>query len=127
MRTTVEYLDALRARHNLPSDYALSKLLNLTRSAVSSYRTGRTYFDDETAMRVAELLDLDPAHVLSIIAAERTKSEKVKKAWQRAAAATAALALAAVQVALTGSDGGALNLLAYLAALPFNSSIHYAN
>jgi transcriptional regulator with XRE-family HTH domain len=108
MRKTIEFLDAVKARHQLTSDYQLAKLLGVKQQTISSYRIGRSRLDEEMALRVAAELDLEPAHVLACIAAERTKSERVRKAWQRAAAATAAaLALVAVaaHLALTGSDG----------------------
>ena len=81
MKTTVEWLDALKAQLDIPSDYAAAKVLGLTRSAVSHYRTGRTSFDDVTAVRVADLLGVDPAEVLASVQYERAKTDEVREAW----------------------------------------------
>lgn len=44
MKTTVEFLDAVKARRDLPSDYAAAKVLGVTRAAVSRYRLGQGFF-----------------------------------------------------------------------------------
>lgn len=78
---TAEYLDAIKARHNLPSDYAAAKLIGVTRSAVSRYRHGADSFADPVALRVAELLDLDPASVLIDCQMERAPDPATRAAW----------------------------------------------
>lgn len=88
-----EYLDALRAHLRLPSDYAVAKALNTTRATVSTYRTGRHTFDDATALRVAELLGIDPRKVIADMHAERAKDAKVRAFWQQIASAAAAVVL----------------------------------
>lgn len=103
MRTTIEFLDAMRVRHCLRSDYQLAKFLGVRQQTISNYRNRKSGFDEAMAIKVADALGLDHAHVLACIAAERAKSEAVKKAWQRAAAATAAV-LAALTIADHGAD-----------------------
>jgi predicted transcriptional regulator len=111
MNTTTGLLDWIKERHRLPSDYALSKLLGVKTQTVSSYRTGRTFFDVEMAFRVAELLELDPAQVIAWIETER--AERAARAadaarWIERAkrlAGVAAVFLAAV--GLTGSPSPA--------------------
>lgn len=85
MKNTVEFLDAVRVKHGLTSDYQLSKHLNCTRGAISSYRTGRTYLDEEMACKVAADLELESSYVLACIASERAKQPEVKAAWKHAA------------------------------------------
>lgn len=82
METTLHFLDAVKARHGLKSDYSLAPLLGITRSAVSKFRSGKDFFGDSTAIRVAELLEIDPAIVLASVHAERAKSEAEKTAWR---------------------------------------------
>ncbi|MBD1410261.1 DUF3693 domain-containing protein [Burkholderia contaminans] len=81
MKTTAQWLDALKERLGLPSDYAVAKALGVTRGAVSHYRTGRSAFDDVTAVRAAELLGMDPAVMLASVQYERAKNEDVREAW----------------------------------------------
>lgn len=82
---TVDFLDAVKARHNLPSDYAAAKFLELTQAQVSRYRTGRDYFGDEVALRVAEHLAMPPAYVLACVHAERASTAQLRSIWTKIA------------------------------------------
>ncbi|MBR8358347.1 helix-turn-helix domain-containing protein [Burkholderia vietnamiensis] len=84
MKTTIEWLDAVKARLDLPSDYAAAKVLCVTRSAVSGYRNGRATLDDEVCLRVAEILEVDPFEVLATVKIERIKDEERRAVWARA-------------------------------------------
>lgn len=79
---TVEYLDAIQAKYALPSDYAISKKLNITRTAVSHYRGGKGYFSDEIAQRAAELLGIHPGIVMLDMYTERANDSKTRSVWQ---------------------------------------------
>ena len=81
MKTTVEYLDAVKARRDLPSDYAAAKLLGVTRAAVSRYRLGQGYFEDIVALRVAEILEIDPMEVIAAVNIERARTESDRRTW----------------------------------------------
>jgi len=81
MTSTVEFLDLVKARNGLPSDYALAPVLGITRSQVSRLRNRKDYFSDSTALRVAELLDVDPLSVVSVAHAERAKSDAERNFW----------------------------------------------
>lgn len=82
MKTTLDFLEAVKTKHGFTSDYQLSKHLECTRGAISSYRTGRTHLDEEMACKIADDLGIEAGFVLSCIAAERSKSPTVKKAWE---------------------------------------------
>lgn len=94
MKTTIEFLSAVKNKYDLPSDYALAGKLELSRASISRFMNGKDNLGDETAMRVADLLDLDPAHVVACIHAERAKTEKEKKMWERFATMTAGVSIA---------------------------------
>ncbi|MGE0289648.1 MAG: hypothetical protein AB7P16_25450 [Bradyrhizobium sp.] len=86
MKTT-QYLDLLSRKLALSgkplSDNQLSKHLKITRAAVSNYRCGRSHFDSAVALRVADLLDIDPEIVLIDSEMERTESPEVRRIWLR--------------------------------------------
>ncbi|WP_080497635.1 helix-turn-helix domain-containing protein [Burkholderia ubonensis] len=103
MKTTVQYLDALKKRLDLPSDYAAAKVLGVTRQAVSKYRNGQSVFDEATAIRAAELLDLDPLEVIAACKAESAPDARVRRVWENAwGKATGATITAAIAVAMVG-------------------------
>ena len=114
MRTTLEFLDAVKRRHQLTSDYQLARFLGVRQQTISSYRRGNSRLDEVMAIKVADALSMDRAHVLACIAAERAKSEQARKAWERAAAATAAVVVAV----LLGAEHGAQLVDAVTAAAP---------
>lgn len=81
MNTTIEFIDAVKAKHGLVSDYALAKFLGESHQRLSSYRVKRTYLDDLMAVKVAEALEIDPLYVIASVHAERAKKETEKKVW----------------------------------------------
>ncbi len=81
METTVEFLDAVKVRLDLPSDYAATKVLGVTRSAVSNYRNGKSVFDEATAVRVAEILGINPLAVISACKVEGATDAHMRDVW----------------------------------------------
>ncbi|MFZ4756692.1 MAG: DUF3693 domain-containing protein [Burkholderiaceae bacterium] len=82
MKAPAEFLDLLRERLNLPSDYAVARLLGVTPQHVSRWRSGRGGFSDEQAARVAELLGIEAGYVLARLYEERSTSEAARVAWR---------------------------------------------
>ncbi len=105
-RTTVEFLDEIKTKFSLQSDYALAKFLGMRQAMISRYRHGGT-FDQAIAIMVAEKLEISVGHVLACIEeerAERTKRPEVKAAWHKVAQSLApTIAAVAVAISLAGS------------------------
>jgi len=81
MNTTLDFLDAVKAKHGINSDYALAPVLGVTRSAVSKYRNKLDYLSDKKALLVASLLEINSGIVLAAVHAEKSKNEQEKAAW----------------------------------------------
>lgn len=93
MKTIIEYLDDLKGKNG--SDYATAKLLKTRQTTISNIRN-RHQCGDETAIKIANLLEVREDEVL--IAAAIARSEgPVKNAWiahaQRAGLANILLAV----------------------------------
>lgn len=84
---TNHYLDEVKLRHDLASDYALAKLLNVSPSRIGNYRGSRAIMDNTICVKVAELLAKNPMEVIAAAELERAKRDDVKKVWLRYAAA----------------------------------------
>ncbi len=82
MASTLQYLDEAKRKLNVESDYALSKRLGCTTSAISNYRAGRSRMDDVMAVKVAEILERNPLELLASLNLERAKDEDVRRVWQ---------------------------------------------
>lgn len=78
---TPEYLDAVREKLQLPSDYALQKPLGVSKAQVSRYRNNLDSFSDGIAIRVAAVCGLPAEKVLIDMHMERAKTPEVRAAW----------------------------------------------
>jgi DNA-binding transcriptional regulator YdaS (Cro superfamily) len=93
---TVDFLDGIRVKHGLRSDYMVAKLLGVSTQNVSHWRSGSRTMGPDACLKVAELLSIKPEFVLASVAAERAQGPEERSAWERAAAALAACLVAAV-------------------------------
>lgn len=127
MKTTIDFLTAVKAAHGLTSDYQLSKFLSVTSQCISLSMSGRTYLGDETAIKVAEALKIDPATVIASVHYERAKKAEEKAVWkgilERLGGIAAALfiGVALFQIMPEADADPAL----FLAGLTGASNIHY--
>lgn len=96
MERTIDFIERLRARNDGCSNYRIAKLLGVDQSAVIRYTKHGKSMDDKYAIRMAELLGIDPAYVLACMAAERSHSVESTKQWERIAAHFAACFVVAV-------------------------------
>jgi len=85
MFSTVEFLDAVKHKHGLESDYALAKFLGWRQTRISQYRGGHRELDDNGCVQIAEKLDLPPAHVMACIASRRAENASLRGYWKDAA------------------------------------------
>ena len=83
--TTTDLMDAVKEAMGIESDYGLSKLLGINRTAVSNYRNGRSQASDEIALRMAGIIKRAPAPILAQLASDRAVSPDVAKVWREAA------------------------------------------
>lgn len=101
MRKTVEFLDAVKAKQELESDYALAKWMQVSFKRISNYRTGRSHFDGEMCLRVEKILGMPEGYVSSCIEAERAKVGPVQKMWRHVAEVLSEKAAAVFLIALS--------------------------
>ena len=79
----INWIDQLKEELAIDSDYAIAKVLNVYPSAIAAQRNGRAKtLDDDTAMTVAELLEVDPMQIIADQNAERGKTARVKNYWR---------------------------------------------
>lgn len=82
MSKSAYYLDLVKKKHGISSDYGLAKFFNVHRNVISNYRTGCRAFNDEMVFKVADALEINPAVIIAAINAERAKTEEKKKFWR---------------------------------------------
>jgi len=116
---TVEYLDAVKKKLEISSDYALQTPLQVTKQAVSRYRNGGT-FDHLVAARVARILGLAELKVIADMELERAQSEEHRELWKRLARRVAGVLLPAAiaAVASPAADAAVRSACCVLCKIP---------
>lgn len=79
MKSITNYLDLLKEKTG--SDYATAKALKITKESVSLIRS-RGKMSDETAVKMAEVLNIDASEILISASIARSSGE-VQKAWEK--------------------------------------------
>lgn len=86
METMGDFVKKLKKRYDISSDYGMAKILGLSRQTMSAHKSGRAkHFSEETAYKIGELTNEDPAYAMVVLAIDRAKDEKVREAWRRVA------------------------------------------
>lgn len=77
-----EYLDAVKAKLDLPSDYALAKVLGVTHQSVMQYRNGKSAMGVDTCLKAGEILRMDGHKVYADGQIERAKNSAQSEFWR---------------------------------------------
>jgi hypothetical protein len=96
MKTT-QYLDAVKAKLGIESDYALAQHLEMTRFGVSKLRTGVSVMSNTTAALVAQILGVPELRVIADCEIERGTNDVL---WQNIAKKVAVVVLGALGLSL---------------------------
>lgn len=78
-----EWIDRLKVAREWESDYRVAKELQLTRSAVSKYRSRESTLDENTAVKVAHALGAKPEIILVDQLVERSRNNEAKAAFAK--------------------------------------------
>lgn len=76
----IEWIDRVKAAKGIESDYGVAKFLQLKPQSVSGYRSKTATMNEETSIKVAEALGVEPAGVLLDQIAEATKDKGLRSA-----------------------------------------------
>jgi len=76
-----EYLDAVKARLKIHSDYELAKRLEISDRVLPAMRRGERNIPLDMAFKLAITLELDPATVVADLESQREKDEKRRGFW----------------------------------------------
>ncbi|OOF11758.1 transcriptional regulator [Salinivibrio sp. PR919] len=79
MSVITELMDKAKARHNLPSDYALSKKLNLKHATLSRWRLNKSIPSWEAVFLLVDLADEDDQNVVYRVLEEKEENARLIK------------------------------------------------
>jgi len=80
---SADFLDTLKKKYGIKTDYRLGEILKISSSRISRYRTGEREFDEATCELVAIELDEPIEFLLAEIQAVRATRTKHEAAWRR--------------------------------------------
>lgn len=86
MKTSADYIQAIKAAHNISSDSGVARVLGVTRQAISRLQNGEDSFSDQLAVRVAELIDADAEEIIisaHLQRAMRSKHPAAVPTWEK--------------------------------------------
>lgn len=76
-----DWIDRAKQAQGWESDYRAAKGLQLSRQAISEYRSRSATMDDDVSLRVAQACGVDPAVILADQAMERARTDSARSAW----------------------------------------------
>lgn len=76
-----ELLEKVRKKLEIPSDYALAKKLDINKSRISEYKSGKVKLNNYVTVKIAEALNIDKFKLIAEIEADKAKKEAIKKFW----------------------------------------------
>ena len=82
---TCDLLDQAKQALGIESDYALAAKLDVSRSAISSYRKTPRRFDSRMCFKISKVLDLNPLLLIAYMELDRaecTSDEKCVNFWK---------------------------------------------
>lgn len=77
-----EYLDAVKARLSVTSDYELAKRLGMKTGHLCMVRNSERPMPLDVAFKIAITLELDPAEVVADLESQREKNEERRAFWR---------------------------------------------
>jgi len=79
MKTFKDYVEEIKKKHGLTTDYAVAKALLIDTRKISDVMSGRRHPPPVAAYRIADILEIDPIEVIACIDYEYTKDEQQKE------------------------------------------------
>ncbi len=103
-------LEAYMRHKNMTQFKEAAAELGFTNQYISEIKLGKSQFTDETAIRIANEMGIDPAEVMISLTAVRAKDPNVKAAWYDAlkkylASTEAALAVGCMMIGSANIEG----------------------
>ncbi|HGB5418513.1 TPA: hypothetical protein ACIVQF_004187 [Salmonella enterica subsp. enterica serovar Muenchen] len=84
MKWFASYIDELKEKLEITSDYGISKHLGVTRQNITRVRNGET-LNNKKCLQIANDLGIDPLQVIATARAQNEKDQELKAFWIKVA------------------------------------------
>ncbi len=78
-----EWLDKAKEKEHLTSDYKLAKLIGIESNNITNLRKRNNGMDNYTAIRIAEILEIDKLKVIIDMEFQKAKNKNKKEFWRK--------------------------------------------
>ena len=85
MKTTKNFYDEICETYEVSSAYAVAKIVDVKPNTALRWKKNASTFDEDISVRVAKLLDYDPAYVLACMAAQKSEEKESYSYWTKIA------------------------------------------
>lgn len=99
---SAQYLDQVKAKLGLHADKELAEHFNVTKAAISQYKSGARIMENEMCLAVALALDTDPLKIIMAADMDRAERSGQRSLWAVFSQRMAAAASLVVMVGVTG-------------------------
>lgn len=82
MTRTIDYLEMVREKLEIKSDYQLAKVLVINRGRISEMMQGKKHASPYICWKIADILEINRDYLLAEIEAERATTETQRNYWQ---------------------------------------------
>ena len=125
-----DLIDKAKTRANLPSDYALAKVLGIKNGVVTHWRKGRRHPSNGEAVQLAVLAGMDEMMVIAEIERMTAKTEEKREFWKayiekRGVAALASMWILAASITASPDAEAVLLSKNYAQSCEFNKAAIY--
>jgi len=104
-----DLLMEVKEKKNIKSDNELAQFLKITRQSINGIKKGGG-FNDEIAIKVAEITKRDLAEILLIREIQGEQNEKIRNAWERISKMTGIAASVLLAILITLPNIGYLDI-----------------
>lgn len=78
-----EWLDKAKEKQKIETDYKLAKLIGIETSGIANLRRRDKGMDNYTAIRIAEILEIDMLKVIIDMELQKAKNDSKKEYWKK--------------------------------------------
>ncbi len=78
-----EWLDKAKEREKIQSDYKLAKIIGIEPASISTLRRRNNGMDNYTAIRIAEILEINKLVVIIDMELKKAKSKEKMEFWKK--------------------------------------------
>lgn len=85
MKWLEDYIDELKERLKLKSDYATAQYLGIPRQSMTKIRNNTALIGNDKCLKIANALKIDPIEIIATVNAQKEKDKDLKAMWIRLA------------------------------------------